>query len=436
MSRAISVGKRLGKPQNLAVALAAAALAVSFLSPFSKRGGGADASRPHGLVITNLSHAWTLAANPSPSYSSNGTITACVGTQYQEVSLPNPQRVLDTRTSNGYSGPSPAPANSIIKVSVGSVIPGAVAVVGTVTLTNAQPGYATLWADGTPQPLASNINVSIPNETIANLAVVPLSSAGVFDIYIQSSANVIFDVSGGLYPVNNAVNLLPASSSSCPSGYTPVTWGQSGIYAYTTPGTYTYTPPAGVSYLKVEAIGGGGGGGGSGPNPPVGSGGGGALAIGVIPVSGCGQLAIQVGAGGAAGTPSTSGGNGTDSFVTCSAPSTSGPPSGGVKAGGGAGGGSGGGGAAPGGSPSFQGAAIGLFAASGGNGVSSLGSFYLPGGNSGGGTGGGSCPNNSPLVGVGGGGPVCVQLVSSGALPVPGPGGNGFVLVEPVTSLA
>lgn len=83
--------------------------------------------------------------------------------------------------------------------------------------------------------------------------------------------------------------------------------------SYSTPNTYTYTPPAGATKLRVfSMVGGGGGGGFAGPNYS-GSGGGGAQAYKLYDLPSVGSVSVVVGAPGTTGSP---GGNGGNSSVT------------------------------------------------------------------------------------------------------------------------
>jgi hypothetical protein len=393
-------------------------------------------------VISSFGKSFTLPASNTSYISSSGTMLVCVSQHYQEISLPSAQRVLDTRIPIGVSTAGMLPAGSTTTVSVSSVVPGAVAVVGTITLVNASPGYATLWATGTTKPLASNINVTYQNETIADFAVVPISSSGQFNLYVSNTTNAVFDVSAGIYPVNGAMNIQSSTISSCPSGSNPVTIESASGYSYTTPGTYTYQPAPNVNYVKVVALGGGGAG--SSLSSLLvaggGGGGGGALAVGIIPVSGCSSLTVVVGAGGNGFNSSGNGNPGSASSVTCATSSSQTLSE--ISAGGGSGGQIQAGGA--GGTATFTGTVIvdvNQAGQAGGN-PTSLSGLSADGGNGGasglypnGGQGGTptSVAQNG-LYGTGGGG---IGLNNNG-IPTssPGNGGNGLVIITPISSLA
>jgi hypothetical protein len=72
------------------------------------------------------------------------------------------------------------------------------AVVVNLTVTQSQAGgYLTAYADGTPQPVASNLNFTA-GQNIANLAVVPVGSDGAISLFNGSggSTQIIADISG------------------------------------------------------------------------------------------------------------------------------------------------------------------------------------------------------------------------------------------------
>jgi hypothetical protein len=106
-----------------------------------------------------------------------------------------PTRILDTRNSR------PALASGAMRrvqiAGVGDVPPDATAVVLNVTVTDTTAGsYVTLWPDGKPQPVASDLNWAA-GETRANLAVVQVPVDGMVDVYnAAGSTDVIFDVVG------------------------------------------------------------------------------------------------------------------------------------------------------------------------------------------------------------------------------------------------
>ncbi len=89
---------------------------------------------------------------------------------------------------------------------------------------------------------------------------------------------------------------------------------------YSTPGTYTFTPPAGVTSVLVQAWGGGGGGGSSNANGTQrragGGGGGGGFTSSNITVTPGNNYTVVVGAGGTAGNADDGGNGGNSTFNT------------------------------------------------------------------------------------------------------------------------
>jgi hypothetical protein len=124
--------------------------------------------------------------------------------------LPAPIRLFDTRPGT----PAPLPVSkgalaggstTTIQVT-GTIVggyqvpPGAVGVVGNLTVTGTQGGGdLILWPHGASQPNTSNINYG-PGQTIANFASVGLSTGGAMDLYVHvSGTQVIFDVAGYVF---------------------------------------------------------------------------------------------------------------------------------------------------------------------------------------------------------------------------------------------
>ena len=234
---------------------------------------------------------------------------------------------------------------------------------------------------------------------------------------------------------------------------------------FTTAGAYTWTVPAGVTSIKVVAIGGGGGGGGMSGTSAGSAGGAGGTVTSTLTVTPGQSLALFVGGGGGAGTSAPSGtygaggGGGASSNVDARAadqiiaggggggggysPQTSaGGKGGGVSGAGGAGGtngsitggsgGAGGTGGAGGSSVMMTGANGGSGSGGGGGGGGSNGGTSYPGGAGGNGTGAGTGGNdtNNDLSGGGGGGfgggGSGVQGTGGGAGGSTGPSGSTF----------
>ncbi len=119
------------------------------------------------------------------------------------VALP-PNRLVDTRTDMGASGPVAARGTVHVPVSALNQWQGlsdVAAVVLNVTVTApTRAGYITAYPDGTPRPTASNLNFA-PGQTVPNMVVVgpgTNGTAGDVDLYNGSSGTVqlVVDVAG------------------------------------------------------------------------------------------------------------------------------------------------------------------------------------------------------------------------------------------------
>lgn len=176
-----------------------------------------------GALVIGVGATVALAGIPS----SSGTFTGCYGNATYSKSLATPVRVLDTRIGlGGVTGP--VQGGHTITVSVGSLIPGATAVTGWLTVSRPSAyGFLTAWAGG-PRPYTSALNYS-PDRDYTSGVHVALSAAGTFDIYTLSTTQIVFDVTGGVYPATNVLRLIdPAAGQSCGPGETEVTWNQTG----------------------------------------------------------------------------------------------------------------------------------------------------------------------------------------------------------------
>lgn len=106
-----------------------------------------------------------------------------------------PARLADTRAT------SPIGKGAIRTINVaghgGVPARGASAVVLNVTATETtDAGFLTVWPTGKARPLASNLNVGGPGETIPNQVIVPLGKGGSIDIFALTQSDVVVDVSG------------------------------------------------------------------------------------------------------------------------------------------------------------------------------------------------------------------------------------------------
>ncbi|HEV2235817.1 MAG TPA: hypothetical protein VGR57_04065 [Ktedonobacterales bacterium] len=142
---------------------------------------------------------WIRLAGPLSGY--NGGAVAY---------LPAPIRLFDSRPGT----PAPLPttkgllaggSTTTIQVT-GTIVggyqvpPGAVGVIGNLTVTGTQGGGdLILYPTGAPLPNTSNINYA-GGQTIANFASVGLSSGGAMNLYVHvSSTQAIFDVAGYVF---------------------------------------------------------------------------------------------------------------------------------------------------------------------------------------------------------------------------------------------
>ena len=127
----------------------------------------------------------------------NGYMPA--GSSYQPAV---PERLLETRTDGqtGYTGAKPV-AGSTIELQVTGVgatnVPAtANAVVLNVTGVGADaPGYVTVWPCGSPQPNASNLNLTAGGIS-PNLVMAKIGTGGKVCIFTQSSADIVADING------------------------------------------------------------------------------------------------------------------------------------------------------------------------------------------------------------------------------------------------
>ena len=213
------------------------------------------------------------------------------------------------------------------------------------------------------------------------------SSTDVFKLRLSSAWTNILTSPGIVYPATN------------------------GEQSYTSPGTYSWTCPAGVTYVHVVCVGGGGGGTGS-SSGGCGGGGGGLAWRNDIPVTPGTSYTVVVGAGGAGGTTTGSTAGGNSYFANTSTV---------VAYGGGAG--------------AYNGSATGggYFpnGGNGGNSTQSSSTASSGGGGAGGYTGnGGSGTSTSGTAGAGGGGGAGGTGISGGYAG----GGGGVGLLGQGTS--
>ncbi len=112
----------------------------------------------------------------------------------------HPTRVLDTRTGAG----APArivPPGGIVVLDIanrhGLPASGVAAVALNVTITAATgPGFVTVWPSDVARPLASNLNVVSPDQTVANHVIVAVSPTGQVALYTQGGGHLVADLLG------------------------------------------------------------------------------------------------------------------------------------------------------------------------------------------------------------------------------------------------
>jgi glucose/arabinose dehydrogenase len=117
-----------------------------------------------------------------------------------------PTRVLDTRENLGASVGKPK-AKSVTSFHLPASVVPANATAIAINLTGtapAGPGFATVWATGYAQPAVSNLNFAYAGETSANAAILPVSPGGNVDIYVDTAAHLIVDVTGYWLPSTSA----------------------------------------------------------------------------------------------------------------------------------------------------------------------------------------------------------------------------------------
>ena len=136
-----------------------------------------------------------------------------------------PTRIFDTRPASAvnYSGAKPAAASTtrVAVTGLGGVpMTGVEAAVLNVTATEATGvGYVQVAPAGQMTPGASsNLNVETVNQTVPSQVIVPVGSGGAVDIYTQSGAHLIVDVSGYITD-----NTAPTANSGL---FVPVTPGR------------------------------------------------------------------------------------------------------------------------------------------------------------------------------------------------------------------
>ena len=110
--------------------------------------------------------------------------------------LPSPERAFDSREQ---SPPAPIRGGQTRLIDLGTVtaVPdGATSALVNVTVDRPQGGwFATVWEPRTKRPATSNVN-ALNGEIVANSSVVPVDASGAMLLFVESTSDVIVDVSG------------------------------------------------------------------------------------------------------------------------------------------------------------------------------------------------------------------------------------------------
>ena len=106
-----------------------------------------------------------------------------------------PARLLDTRPAARLA---PGGTVDVMAAGKGGVpATGVSAVVVNVTATEASgAGFVTGYAAGTTRPTTANLNVERVDQTIGNLAILPVDATGAFTLFSQSGTHLVVDVVG------------------------------------------------------------------------------------------------------------------------------------------------------------------------------------------------------------------------------------------------
>ncbi|HWM18801.1 MAG TPA: DUF4394 domain-containing protein [Ilumatobacteraceae bacterium] len=120
-----------------------------------------------------------------------------------------PSRILDTRNGTGVAagGAAKLSANQTVELQVTgrggvpAIDPAnptnvAAAIVNVTATQTTAPGFFTAFPGGASQPVASTLNASETDETIANLAVVRVGPTGTIQLFSETGGHLIVDVVG------------------------------------------------------------------------------------------------------------------------------------------------------------------------------------------------------------------------------------------------
>jgi uncharacterized repeat protein (TIGR01451 family) len=140
--------------------------------------------------------ATAVTDDPGVTGAGNSTVFVVLSGSFYSVA---PCRLVDTRLPDGpLGGPALAPGQERTFGLAGQcnlpATAGSVALNVTVTSTGGD-GFATLWPDDEPRPLASTINFSA-GQTRANNAVVQVGSNGAIRVVAAAATHILIDVTG------------------------------------------------------------------------------------------------------------------------------------------------------------------------------------------------------------------------------------------------
>ncbi|HET7820073.1 MAG TPA: hypothetical protein VFL10_00995 [Ornithinibacter sp.] len=182
--------------------------------------------------------------NPGTAAPDRAAVSALfpAGSELQFVAVA-PCRILDTRVAGGklvntsrvfdatlgsYAVQGGKAGSCGIPDSAASVVLN----VGAISQ-NGSTAHVTMWATGTPEPLASIINYS-PAGPVANMATIPVNSSGQFTAKTPKSVHLFADVAGFyVKPLYAAVSPSGTVYAGISSGISSVTHTGTGMYAVT-----------------------------------------------------------------------------------------------------------------------------------------------------------------------------------------------------------
>ena len=108
-----------------------------------------------------------------------------------------PCRMLDTRTANGYNGPTTGYGQIFTANACGVPTTSQAVVLNATVVPSTWLGFLTLWNDSETQPVVSTLNSSGP--VTSNLAIVP-TSYDYLGFYASEPTYLILDISGYFAP--------------------------------------------------------------------------------------------------------------------------------------------------------------------------------------------------------------------------------------------